>query len=63
MSVNTLETTIWALIFGGLVVFGLGFAVQLSDAAFGWGMIVAGGIIAAVGVLLVVVRSRIDDGA
>lgn len=61
MSVNKLETTIWVLIFGGLVVFGLGFAVQAADAVLGWGMVIAGGCIAAVGAVLIVVRSRLPD--
>jgi formate hydrogenlyase subunit 3/multisubunit Na+/H+ antiporter MnhD subunit len=58
MSASALETLIWVLIYGGLIVLGLGIAVQRSDAAFGWGLVVAGGILALAGVLLIVVRSR-----
>lgn len=61
MSTARLDVLIWVLIFGGLVLLGLGIAVQRSDAALGWGMIVAGAIVAAIGVLLIVVRSRIPD--
>lgn len=61
MSVNRLETTIWVLIFGGLALLGFGLAVQRSDAAIGWGMVVAGGLLAAVGAVLIVVRSRLAD--
>lgn len=61
MSTQKLEVAIWVLIFGGLVLLGLGIAVQRSDAALGWVMIAAGAIGAAVGVLLIVVRSRIPD--
>ena len=61
MSTAALEKLIWILIFGGLAVFGLGFAVERSNAVFGWSLVVAGGIAAAVGALLVVVRSRIAD--
>ncbi len=61
MSTNALDTLIWVLIYGGLVVLGLGLAVQRSDAALGWGLVVAGGVIAVVGVLLVVVRARMKS--
>lgn len=61
MSTQKLEVAIWVLIFGGLVLLGLGIAVQRSDASLGWVMIAAGAIGAAVGVLLIVVRSRIPD--
>jgi hypothetical protein len=61
MSTQKLDVAIWVLIFGGLVLLGLGIAVQRSDAALGWVMILAGAIGAAVGVLLIVVRSRIPD--
>lgn len=61
MSTAALEVLIWVLIFGGLVILGLGFSVERSDAALGWSLVVAGGIAAAVGALLVVVRSRIAD--
>jgi hypothetical protein len=61
VSTAALEKLIWILIFGGLAVLGLGFAVERSDAVFGWSLVVAGGIAAVVGALLVVVRSRIAD--
>lgn len=58
MSASALDALIWVLVYGGLIVLGLGFAVQRSDAALGWGLVVAGAVVAAVGALLVVVRSR-----
>lgn len=61
MSTGRLEVLIWVLIFGGLAVLGLGLAVQRSEPALGWGMVVVGAIVAAVGALLIVVRSRIPD--
>ena len=61
MSTQRLETAIWVLIFGGLAVAGLGLAVQRSDAALGWGMIGAGALATAIGVLLIVVRARAGD--
>jgi hypothetical protein len=56
-----LETAIWMLIFGGLVLLGLGLAVQPNDTGLGWGMIVAGAVVTAIGVLLIVVRARAGD--
>jgi hypothetical protein len=61
MSVNRLESLIWPLIFGGMIVIGLGLAVQGRDATLGWGMVIAGGIAAAIGVVLIVVRARLPD--
>jgi hypothetical protein len=61
MSTQKLEVAIWALIFGGLVVLGLGIAVQRSDTALGWGLVALGAVAAAVGVVLIIVRSRIPD--
>lgn len=61
MSAARLDVLIWALVFAGLVVLGLGLAVQRSDAALGWGMVAAGAVVTAIGVLLIFVRSRIPD--
>ncbi len=62
MSTARVELLTWVLIFGGLLVLGLGIAVGRSDAALGWAIGVAGGIAAAVGVVLIWVRSRMKDG-
>jgi len=49
------------LIFGGLFVLSLGLFVERRDMAFGWGLVVTGGVASAVGVVLVWVRSRMND--
>lgn len=62
MRAATLETWIWVLIYAGLLAVGLGLALQRQgDAALGWTLVVAGGIVAALGVLLIWVRSRMKD--
>ncbi len=62
MKNSTLETWVWVLIYGGLLVLALGIAVQQrGDAALGWTLALAGGMVAAVGVLLIWVRSRRKD--
>jgi len=62
MKLSTVETWIWVLIYGGLVVLVFGLALHGREAAIGKAMVVAGGIVAAVGAALVWVRSRMRDG-
>ena len=54
-----LDVLIWVLIFGGLFGILLGIATEPLAPATGWSMIVIGGMAAAVGVVLVWVRSRL----
>ena len=61
MKASTLETWVWVLIYGGLLVLSLGVFVSRRDAAFGGTLEVAGGISVAVGVVLIFVRSRIKE--
>ncbi len=56
-----LETWIWILIYGGLFAFILGFATARTDVALGWSIATPGAIAAAVGVVLLYVRSRFKD--
>ena len=62
MSAAAVEKLIWVLVYGGLLLVGLGIAVQRSDAALDLGMIVFGAIDAVIGVVLVWVRSRMKAG-
>ena len=52
-----LHKIIWMLIFGGLLTLILGIFVGETDDAIGWVMIAAGGVMTAVGALLIYVRS------
>jgi hypothetical protein len=61
MTTPKLEKLTWILIFGGLFVLTLGLFVERQDDAFGWSLVVIGGLVAAAGVVLVWVRSRIKD--
>jgi hypothetical protein len=56
-----LEKWIWILIYGGLFILILGIATGRTDAALGWSMAVPGGLITAVGLVLIYVRSRLND--
>ena len=58
-SVVRLHKAIWSLIYGGLLLLVLGLFVENSDEATGWIMVVAGGVMAALGCVLIYVRSRI----
>ncbi len=53
-----LHNIIWTLIFGGLLTAILGIFVGKSDDAFGWTMVVGGGVLVAVGAILIYVRSK-----
>lgn len=56
-----LEKWIWILIYGGLLLLILGIATGRTDATLGWAMAVPGGLAAVVGVVLIYVRSRLND--
>lgn len=58
-SVARLHNAIWMLIYGGVIVVVLGIFVQKADDVIGWSMVVVGGVLAALGVVLIYVRSRI----
>ena len=52
-----LHKIIWALIFGGLLTIILGIFVGKADDAIGWLMVAAGGVLTAVGAVLIYARS------
>ena len=54
-----LDTAIWVLIFGGLFAVVLGVASRPVAPTTGWSLIAVGGGIAAVGIVLIWVRSRL----
>ncbi|GAC1390228.1 MAG: hypothetical protein NVSMB34_03470 [Variovorax sp.] len=57
----TLERWIWVLIYGGLFLVILGVATGRDDASLGWALALPGGALAAVGVVLIYVRSRLPS--
>lgn len=60
-TVRRLHNLIWALIYGGLLTAVLGLSVQRSDDAIGWSMVTAGAVLAAMGCVLIYVRSRMKS--
>ena len=61
-TIARLQTLIWVLIYGGLLTLVLGLSVQRSDEVLGWIMVVGGAIAAAIGFVLIYVRSRMTVG-
>lgn len=61
MKPSTVETLVWVLIYGGLLTLGLGLSVQRTDEGLGYGIAVCGGVLAAVGFVLIYLRSRMKD--
>lgn len=58
-----IEHLTWVLIYGGLLTVVLGIATGRSDEAIGWRLMVPGAIAAAIGLVLIGVRSRMKDPA
>ena len=58
LAIARLQKLIWVLIYGGLLTLVLGLSVQRTDASLGLTLVLAGGAVAAVGALLIYVRSR-----
>ena len=61
LAIARLQKLIWVLIYGGLLALVLGLSVQRTDAVLGLTMALAGGAVAAVGALLIYVRSRMKE--
>ena len=60
MSTRKVETWVWVLVYGGMIVLGIGLAVQPTDPGTGWAIVCAGGVLITLGALLVWVRSRMS---
>ncbi len=58
MKTSAVETLVWVLVYGGLLLLCLGLFVSRSDGSLGWLLALAGGVAAAAGVLLIFWRAR-----
>ena len=58
MTTKKLDTWVWVLIYGGMLGLSLGGFMQPRSPALGWVIMTAGGVAAVIGMLLVVMRSR-----
>jgi hypothetical protein len=57
-TMERIEKLIWVLAYGGLILLVLGLATTRLDAVTGWVLVVAGGVIALSGFVLIPVRAR-----
>lgn len=53
-----LEKLVWVFIYGGVLILFVGLFIKRADTAFGWLVMGMGALLAAVGVLLIWIRSR-----
>ncbi len=61
-TISRLQTLIWVLIYGGLLTLVLGLSVQRTHDPLGWSLVTGGAIVAAIGFVLIYVRSRMTVG-
>jgi hypothetical protein len=61
MKPERVEILVWVLIYGGLLGVALGWFVQQRSDVLGWLLMTGGGAAAAVGAVLIFVRSRMTD--
>ena len=61
MKPAALEKLVWVLIYGGLLAVCFGVFVARAQPATGWGISIVGGIVAAVGFVLIWVRARMNN--
>ena len=60
-AVQRLERLTWILIYGGLLTLILGWWVTPTDEDTGWLLLIGGGLAAAIGFILIYVRSKIKS--
>lgn len=58
MKAARVETLVWVLIYGGLLSLSLGFFAAPRAETLGYGLMLAGGVAAVVGVVLIFLRAR-----
>jgi Sec-independent protein secretion pathway component TatC len=61
MSPKAIERITWVMIYGGLLVVGLAFAVHDVQPMLAWTLGIAGALETAIGIALIVVRSRMAE--
>ena len=61
MTTRRLSALTWVLIFGGILGFGLGLVVSRTDTELGWGITAVSIAAIVIGVVLVWVRSRMEE--
>ena len=60
MNAKRVESLVWVLIYGGLLLVGLGWFVGAGSALLAWTLAAVGSVAAVAGVALIVLRSRMQ---
>ena len=60
-NIARVERWIWVLLYGGLLTLVFGLVVEDRDLALGWSMVTGGGAVAAAGIFLIYLRSRMKS--
>ena len=55
------EKLVWVYVYAGLILLGLGLAVQRGDSTIGWTIAAIGAVSIVIGIVLVWVRSRMKQ--
>ena len=63
MTTKRVEAWVWLLVYAGMILIGLGVSVQRTDATLGWFITAPGITLTLIGIVLIVVRSRMKDKA
>ncbi len=61
MSSGRIAAWTWGLIFGGMLVMALGLTVRRADSVLGWLLVAGSAVAIAVGVILIWVRSTMNN--
>ena len=60
-NIARVERWIWVLLYGGLLTLVFGLVVEDRDFALGWSMVTGGSAVAAAGIFLIYLRSRMKS--
>jgi hypothetical protein len=60
-NIARVERWIWVLLYGGLLTLVFGLVVQGRDLALGWSLVTGGAAVAAAGIFLIYLRSRMKS--
>lgn len=62
-TLRRVQALVWILVYGGLLTLVLGLATARQDPVLGHSLAIGGGIVAALGVVLIFVRARLKPPA
>ena len=60
-STRSVQKWVWILIYAGMALIALGLSVRRSDDALGWTLVVPGAMLVVAGIVLIWIRSRMQN--